>query len=48
MGLFKGFGEVVRHLNGVGFSTRVNPFVCPLVAEFRQNAIVLKPVVFVG
>lgn len=44
MGLFKGFGEVVRYLNGVGFSTKVDPFICPLMAELRQNAITLKPV----
>lgn len=40
MGLLKGFGEVVSFLNGVGFSTKVDPFVCPLMAEFRQSALV--------
>ncbi len=42
MGLFRGFGEVVRFLNGVGFSTKVDPFVCPLMAEFRQSALVAR------
>lgn len=34
-----GFGEVLRYLSRVGVSTRVDPFVCPLVAEFRQQAL---------
>jgi len=44
MDLFKGFGEVIGYLNKIGLSTRVDPFVCPLVAEFRQGAIPLKRV----
>jgi len=44
MGLFSGFGEVVRFLNGVGLSTKVDPFICPLMAELRTNAVPLRAV----
>lgn len=39
MGLFSGFGEVIGYLNKVGLSTKVDPFLCPLVAELRQGAL---------
>lgn len=38
MGLAKGFGEVITYLSKVGSSTRVDPFVCPLIASMRQTA----------
>lgn len=36
--LLAGFSEVVSYLNRVGASTKVDPFICPLVAEFRQGS----------
>ena len=37
-GLFRGFGEVIAYMNKVGVSTKVDPFVCPIVAQYRQGA----------
>lgn len=36
-GLFKGFAEVIVYMNKVGISTKVDPFVCPIVAQYRQG-----------
>ncbi len=34
----KGFSDVISYLNEVGVSTKVDPFICPLIAEMRQTA----------
>lgn len=36
-GLLKAFAEVIAHMQKVGISTKVDPFVCPLVAQHRQT-----------
>ena len=33
----KGYGAVIRYLNNVGYSTRADPFICPLVASMRPT-----------
>jgi fatty acid desaturase len=35
MGLFQSYGIVIKYLNRVGLSTNVDPFVCPMVSQFR-------------
>ena len=42
MSLLGGFGEVLRYLDQVGLSTKIDPFVCPLIADLRQNRPLLK------
>jgi len=37
--LVDGFKEVIAYVNKVGVSTKVDPFVCPLVAQYRSGAI---------
>lgn len=39
MGLFEGTRDVIRYLSKVGNSTKVDPFICPLVAEFRNGGM---------
>lgn len=34
----KGYASVIRYLNTVGKSTRIDPFLCPMVQSFRQTA----------
>lgn len=36
-GLFHGFSEVIVYMNKVGISTKIDPFVCPIVAQYRQG-----------
>lgn len=33
----EGFKEVMSYLNKVGMSTKVDPFVCPIIAQYRQQ-----------
>ena len=33
-----GYASVIRYLNTVGKSTRIDPFICPMVQSFRQTA----------
>lgn len=42
MSMAGGFAEVVRYLNKVGLSTKVDPFVCPLIADLRRNTPLIK------
>lgn len=35
MGLFESYGVVIKYLNRVGLSSNVDPFVCPMVSQFR-------------
>lgn len=36
-GLFESYGIVIRYLNNVGLSKNTDPFVCPMVVEFRPR-----------
>lgn len=36
-GLFSSYGIIIRHLNKVGLSNNVDPFVCPMIAELRPR-----------
>lgn len=36
-GLFESYGIIIRHLDKVGLSNNVDPFVCPMVAELRPR-----------
>lgn len=33
----QGYASVIRHLNEVGTSTKIDPFICPLVSAYRQT-----------
>ena len=37
MNLLASYMQIMRHLNKVGLSNNVNPFVCPMVAELRPR-----------
>ncbi len=34
----KGYASVISYLNSVGTSTRVDPFICPVVSAYRQTS----------
>lgn len=36
-GLFASYGTIIKHLNKVGLSNNVDPFVCPMVAQLRPR-----------
>jgi len=33
----KGYASVIRYLNTVGTSTKIDPFICPMVSAYRQT-----------
>lgn len=33
----QGYAQVIRHLNGVAKSTKIDPFMCPMVAQYRPT-----------
>jgi hypothetical protein len=37
MNLLASYMQIMKHLNKVGLSNNVNPFVCPMVAELRPR-----------
>lgn len=39
MGLIKGTRDVMKYLSSVGRSTKVDPFVCPLIAQYRRESV---------
>lgn len=38
--LHVGFVEVIRYMDKVGVSTKVDPFLCPIVAQYRSGAVI--------